>query len=94
MRIEKNETDENEIFDIPNEIEEIIQILLNGLKDRDTVVRWSAAKVKLYKIKIRKKTRIETKLKIVNQNQNENENENETVNRRISKSKNENRNSE
>ncbi|ELU05840.1 hypothetical protein CAPTEDRAFT_167258 [Capitella teleta] len=36
--------DEDEDYDIPDEMEEIIEFLLNGLKDRDTVVRWSAAK--------------------------------------------------
>ncbi len=30
--------------DIPLEVEEIVQILLDGLCDKDTVVRWSAAK--------------------------------------------------
>jgi hypothetical protein len=29
---------------IPNEIEEIIEQLLFGLKDKDTIVRWSSAK--------------------------------------------------
>ncbi|RHZ45413.1 hypothetical protein Glove_680g46 [Diversispora epigaea] len=30
--------------EIPHQIEEIIEILLNGLRNKDTVVRWSAAK--------------------------------------------------
>ncbi|CAG8463919.1 114_t:CDS:10 [Diversispora eburnea] len=30
--------------EIPDQIEEIIEILLNGLRNKDTVVRWSAAK--------------------------------------------------
>ncbi|KAI8799511.1 tubulin folding cofactor D C terminal-domain-containing protein [Cladochytrium replicatum] len=30
--------------DVPEEIEEIIDVMLSGLSDRDTVVRWSAAK--------------------------------------------------
>lgn len=30
--------------DVPEEIEEIVGNLLNGLKDKDTVVRWSSAK--------------------------------------------------
>ena len=30
--------------DVPDEIETIIQILLDGLRDRDTIVRWSSAK--------------------------------------------------
>ena len=36
--------DEGEAYDVPEEIEEVIGILLNGLRDRDTIVRWSAAK--------------------------------------------------
>lgn len=36
-----SDADEN---DVPSEIEDIIQILLDGLRDRDTVVRWSGAK--------------------------------------------------
>ncbi|KAJ3175212.1 hypothetical protein HK101_010715 [Irineochytrium annulatum] len=31
-------------YDIPSELEEIIEIMLNGLRDKDTIVRWSAAK--------------------------------------------------
>ncbi|XP_029636539.2 tubulin-specific chaperone D [Octopus sinensis] len=38
------ESEDNEEYDIPEEMEEIIEQLLNGLKDNDTVVRWSAAK--------------------------------------------------
>lgn len=30
--------------DIPDELEDIVEALLCGLRDRDTVVRWSAAK--------------------------------------------------
>jgi hypothetical protein len=30
--------------DVPEEIEDVLDHLLNGLRDRDTVVRWSAAK--------------------------------------------------
>ncbi len=36
--------DEGEAYDVPEEIEEVIGLVLNGLRDRDTVVRWSAAK--------------------------------------------------
>ncbi|CAG8754985.1 3398_t:CDS:10 [Cetraspora pellucida] len=36
---EKDEDDE-----VPEQLEEIIEILLNGLRSKDTVVRWSAAK--------------------------------------------------
>ncbi|XP_072167628.1 tubulin-specific chaperone D-like [Diadema setosum] len=39
-----NEDDYDENYDIPEEIEEVIEQLLIGLKDKDTVVRWSAAK--------------------------------------------------
>ncbi|XP_068669774.1 tubulin-folding cofactor D-like [Aristolochia californica] len=35
---------EEEDMDIPEIIEEIIELLLSSLRDRDTVVRWSAAK--------------------------------------------------
>jgi len=40
----KEEEDDSESFDLPEETEEIIDVLLQGLRDRDTVVRWSAAK--------------------------------------------------
>ncbi|CAH3037220.1 unnamed protein product [Porites lobata] len=33
-----------EEYDIPEELEDVIEKLLSGLKDKDTVVRWSAAK--------------------------------------------------
>nr|XP_014348904.1 PREDICTED: tubulin-specific chaperone D [Latimeria chalumnae] len=36
--------EEEEEYDIPREIENVIEQLLIGLKDRDTVVRWSAGK--------------------------------------------------
>ncbi|KAI9341915.1 tubulin folding cofactor D C terminal-domain-containing protein [Obelidium mucronatum] len=36
------EAEEDE--EIPEDIEEIVQVLLNGLRDKDTIVRWSAAK--------------------------------------------------
>ena len=39
----KNDDDEDDI-DVPPELEEIIEKILCGLQDRDTVVRWSAAK--------------------------------------------------
>ena len=35
---------EEEELDVPEELEEIVEHLLCGLRDRDTVVRWSAAK--------------------------------------------------
>ncbi|KAL0043717.1 hypothetical protein WJX82_009809 [Trebouxia sp. C0006] len=35
---------EGDDLDIPEEIEEVIEVLLTGLQDKDTVVRWSAAK--------------------------------------------------
>lgn len=37
-------TEEEEYFDVPEEVEDIIEHLLTSLKDKDTVVRWSAAK--------------------------------------------------
>ncbi|XP_053309176.1 tubulin-specific chaperone D [Spea bombifrons] len=36
--------EEDEEYDIPEEIENIVEQLLVGLKDKDTIVRWSAAK--------------------------------------------------
>jgi len=40
-----NENDE-EGYDIPDEIEDVIEELLCGLRDKETVIRWSAAKGK------------------------------------------------
>ncbi|XP_069810141.1 tubulin-specific chaperone D isoform X2 [Dendropsophus ebraccatus] len=40
--ISPNDTDEE--YDIPEEIENVVEQLLVGLKDKDTIVRWSAAK--------------------------------------------------
>ena len=39
--LEENEEDDDQV---PNEIEDIIEQLLQGLKDKDTIVRWSSAK--------------------------------------------------
>ncbi|OQR90902.1 tubulin-specific chaperone D, partial [Thraustotheca clavata] len=40
-----NQFDENdEDFEVPEELEQVVDVLLCGLRDRDTVVRWSAAK--------------------------------------------------
>ncbi|KAG9465973.1 hypothetical protein GDO78_017411 [Eleutherodactylus coqui] len=36
--------DADEEYDIPEEIEHVVEQLLVGLKDKDTIVRWSAAK--------------------------------------------------
>ena len=38
------EEEEDEDFEIPEEVEEILGVLLTGLKDKDTIVRWSSAK--------------------------------------------------
>ena len=38
------EVDSDEDYDIPEEVESILEIVLTSLKDKDTVVRWSAAK--------------------------------------------------
>ncbi|NWJ02836.1 TBCD protein, partial [Crypturellus undulatus] len=38
------EADDEEGYDIPGEIENVVEQLLVGLKDKDTIVRWSAAK--------------------------------------------------
>lgn len=35
---------QEESYEVPEELEEVLGLLLAGLKDRDTVVRWSAAK--------------------------------------------------
>ena len=37
-------SDEDEAYDVPEETEQVMALLLEGLKDKDTVVRWSAAK--------------------------------------------------
>jgi len=42
-RVEEEE-EENDDEKVPNEIEDIIEQLLFGLKDKDTIVRWSSAK--------------------------------------------------
>ncbi|KAI9218453.1 armadillo-type protein [Blastocladiella britannica] len=36
--------DGDDDVDVPEEVEEVIDVVLNGLRDRDTIVRWSAAK--------------------------------------------------
>lgn len=42
---ENNDDDDNdEEYDIPNELEIFVQLLLSALRDKDTIVRWSAAK--------------------------------------------------
>nr|CAB3266849.1 tubulin-specific chaperone D-like [Phallusia mammillata] len=38
------EEEEDEDYDIPDEVESVLELVLNALKDKDTVVRWSAAK--------------------------------------------------
>uniref|UniRef100_A0A1A7XMF4 Tubulin-specific chaperone D n=1 Tax=Iconisemion striatum TaxID=60296 RepID=A0A1A7XMF4_9TELE len=38
------DTREQDHYDIPEEVETVIEILLIGLKDKETIVRWSAAK--------------------------------------------------
>ncbi|KAF9165644.1 hypothetical protein DFQ26_009656 [Actinomortierella ambigua] len=43
MTIAASETDDDEI-EVPDEIEGVIERLMNGLRDRDTIVRWSSAK--------------------------------------------------
>ncbi|NXJ05114.1 TBCD protein, partial [Odontophorus gujanensis] len=39
-----NAAEEDEEYDIPGEIENVVEQLLVGLKDKDTIVRWSASK--------------------------------------------------
>ncbi|XP_033896427.2 tubulin-specific chaperone D [Acipenser ruthenus] len=41
---ELTDKEEEEGYDIPEEMEHVIEQLLVGLKDKDTIVRWSAAK--------------------------------------------------
>ncbi|OIV90959.1 hypothetical protein TanjilG_16919 [Lupinus angustifolius] len=41
---ESTDVAEDEDMDVPENVEEIIEMLLSGLRDMDTVVRWSAAK--------------------------------------------------
>ncbi|RDX82306.1 Tubulin-folding cofactor D, partial [Mucuna pruriens] len=41
---EMSDREEDEDMDVPENVEEIIEMLLSGLRDMDTVVRWSAAK--------------------------------------------------
>ncbi|KAF9275663.1 hypothetical protein BGZ68_010600 [Mortierella alpina] len=38
------ETEDDEDFEVPDAVENVIERLMNGLRDRDTIVRWSAAK--------------------------------------------------
>lgn len=42
--VEKKEVEEEEDEEVGENVEEVIDYLLQGLKDQDTVVRWSAAK--------------------------------------------------
>lgn len=39
-----DDEEEEEDMDVPEELEDIVEALLCGLRDKDTVVRWSAAK--------------------------------------------------
>eukprot|EP00698_Gefionella_okellyi_P015427 TRINITY_DN4352_c0_g1_i1.p1 TRINITY_DN4352_c0_g1~~TRINITY_DN4352_c0_g1_i1.p1 ORF type:complete len:1198 (-),score=203.98 TRINITY_DN4352_c0_g1_i1:1530-5069(-) len=39
-----HQSGDDDEYDVPEEIEELLQILLDGLADKDTVIRWSAAK--------------------------------------------------
>ncbi len=43
----ENIEDEEE-YDVPEEVEDVIELLLAGLKDTDTFVRWTAAKGKSF----------------------------------------------
>ncbi|XP_069728409.1 tubulin-specific chaperone D [Phaenicophaeus curvirostris] len=44
ITVAANEADDEEEYDIPGEIENVVEQLLVGLKDKDAIVRWSAAK--------------------------------------------------
>lgn len=39
-----DEDDDDDAFEVVEELEQIVEVLLCGLRDKDTVVRWSAAK--------------------------------------------------
>ncbi len=41
---EGEEEEEEEEYEVPPEVEEVLELLLMALQDRDTVVRWTAAK--------------------------------------------------
>ncbi len=38
------EEGEDEEYEVPPELEEVLGMLLSALRDRDTIVRWTAAK--------------------------------------------------
>ena len=40
----QGEEEEEEGYEVPPELEEVLEMLLSALRDRDTVVRWTAAK--------------------------------------------------
>ena len=48
QRVEEEESkkvvEDDDDYDIPDEVEDVIEELLCGLRDKDTIVRWSAAK--------------------------------------------------
>uniref|UniRef100_A0A8C3C4T8 Tubulin-specific chaperone D n=1 Tax=Cairina moschata TaxID=8855 RepID=A0A8C3C4T8_CAIMO len=44
INVAATEAEDDEAYDIPGEIENVVEQLLVGLKDKDTIVRWSAAK--------------------------------------------------
>ena len=41
---EEIEEQNDDDFDVPDQLEDILGVLLTGLRDKDTIVRWSAAK--------------------------------------------------
>ena len=44
VRTQEVSEEEGEGFEVPEQVEDIIGQLLTGLRDKDTVVRWTAAK--------------------------------------------------
>lgn len=38
------EEEEEEEYEVPPELEDVLEMLLSALRDKDTVVRWSGAK--------------------------------------------------
>ncbi len=41
---EPDKEEEEEGYDVPPEMEDVLGLLLSGLQDRDTIVRWTTAR--------------------------------------------------
>lgn len=44
MKVKEEEEEEEEEYEVPPELEDVLEMLLSALRDKDTVVRWSGAK--------------------------------------------------